>query len=121
QNLTNQRAPARDVDILRYQLQFTNTGGDGATQFTATDIIPVGTTYAPGTLAITAGPNAPATPTDAIGDDFAEFLPASNSVRFRLGSGADEVAGGLLTAIDGPAASTTIAFDVTVDKASGFE
>lgn len=121
QNLTNPGGPARDGDILRYQLQFTNTGGDGATQFTATDIIPVGTTYAPGTLAITAGPNAPATPTDAIGDDFAEFLPASNSVRFRLGSGADEVAGGLLTAIDGPAASTTIAFDVTVDKASGFE
>jgi uncharacterized repeat protein (TIGR01451 family) len=120
QNITNPAQPARPGDTLRYTLQYTNSGGDGATQFIATDAIPGGTTYAPGSLKITSGPNAPASPTDAIGDDLAEFLPASNSVRFRLGQGASNTAGGTLSAAGGPATSTTITFEVTVgDLPSG--
>ena len=116
ENVTDPGQRPEGGDTLRYTVTYTNSGGDGAGQFTASDLIPAGTTYAPGTLAITAGPNAPATPTDAIGDDLAEFLPAPNTVRFRLGQGANNVAGGLLTAAGGPATSTTIAFDVTVDS-----
>ena len=120
QNITNPAQPARSGDVLRYQLQYTNSGGDGATQFIATDTIPGGTTYAPGSLKITSGPNAPASPTDAIGDDLAEFLPASNSVRFRLGQGASNTSGGTLSAAGGPATTTTITFEVTVgDLPSG--
>ena len=115
QNTTNPGQPARSGDTLRYTLEYTNSGGDGATQFTATDLIPGGTAYSPGSLAITSGPNAPATPTDAIGDDLAEYLPASNSIRFRLGEGATNAQGGILTAAGGAAPSTTITFEVTVD------
>ena len=116
QNITNPSQPARSGDVLRYTVAYGNSGGDGATGFTATDVIPGGTTYRPGSLAITAGPNSPATPTDAIGDDLAEFLSASNSVRFRLGQGATNTQGGLLTAASGVAPSTTITFEVTVDS-----
>lgn len=114
-NLSNPGQPVRSGDVLKYTLEFTNSGGDGATQFTATDVIPGGTTYKPGSLAITSGPNSPATPTDAIGDDLAEYLPASNSVRFRLGQGASNTQGGKLTESGGSANATGISFEVTVD------
>ena len=114
-NVTNPGQPAKSGDVLRYTLQYTNTGGDGATQFTAIDTIPAGSTYKTGSLAITAGANSPATPTDAIGDDLAEYLPASNSVRFRLGQGASNTQGGRLTESGGAAPTTTITFETTVD------
>ena len=115
-NLSSPGSAPSAGNVLRYVVEYTNSGGDGATQFTAEDAIPAGTTYLPGSLEITAGPNSPATPTDAIGDDLAEYLPASNSVRFRLGQGATNTQGGSLTAAGGAAPTTTIAFEVTVDS-----
>ena len=117
-SVTNVTAPGQAPqtgDVLRYTVAYANSGSDGATQFTAEDAIPVGTTYVPGSLRITAGPNAPASPTDAIGDDLAEYLPAPQSVRFRLGQGANQTTGGLLTAAGGPASSATITFEVAVN------
>ena len=57
------------------------------------------------------GPGAPAAPTDAAGDDLAEFNVAANRVLFRLGTGATGVAGGRVAA----GASTSFSFDVRVD------
>lgn len=115
ENVTDPGQGPEEGDTLRYTVTYTNSGGDGATQFTAEDAIPVGTTYAPGTLEITAGPD-PSPLTDAIGDDRAEYLPASSSVRFRLGQGANETTGGLLTAAGGAAPTSTVTFEVTVDS-----
>ena len=118
ENVTDPGGPTKSGDVLRYTLQYTNTGGDGATQFTATDMIPAGTTYVPDSLRVTTGPNAPISPSDEIDGDIGEVLPDPidpASVRFRLGQGANGTAGGLLTAAGGTAPSATVTFEVTVD------
>jgi len=116
ENLTNPGGATRSGDTLRYTVTYTNTGGDGATQFVAEDVIPANTTYVPGSLEVTAGPNAPFSPTDAIGDDIGEFIPNANLVRFRLGQGASATRGGLLTAAGGAANSATVSFEVEIDS-----
>lgn len=111
QNLKRPTGPTRPGDTLRYTLSFQNTGQDAADAFVVTDPIPVGATYKPGTLAITAGPNAPATPSDAADADLAEFDPGRGEVRFRLGTGASGTSGGTLA----QGATVTASFDVTID------
>ena len=54
----------------------------------------------------------PGPKTDAAGDDEAEFLAGSNTVRFRVGAGATASAGGTIAAEGG---STEVRFRVTVD------
>ncbi|MBJ7471107.1 MAG: DUF11 domain-containing protein, partial [Solirubrobacteraceae bacterium] len=97
------------ADILEYQIVAENTGNDGAAQVTITDPIPAGTTYVPGSMQITAGPNAGAK-TDAGGDDQATF--AGNQVTIRGGAGANATQGGVLAANGG---STTVRFRVQID------
>jgi uncharacterized repeat protein (TIGR01451 family) len=98
---------AQPGDTLGYTVTFTNSGQDGATGFVATDLIPEGTTYVPGTLQIAGiGPQ-----TDAVGDDLAEFSTSLNSVVFRLGTGATGSTGGLLAASGGTA---SFSFIVTI-------
>ena len=111
-NLTNPGGVTRSGDTLRYTVTYSNVGGDGAAQFVAEDVIPANTTYLPGSLEVTAGPNAPSSPTDAIGDDVGEFLPDANAVRFRLGQGASATRGGLLpvTGVN----SATVTFETVV-------
>ena len=75
------------------------------------DAIPSGTTYVPNSLHITAGPQAPANPTDALGDDAAEFNSGSGGVVFRLGAGGNATTGGTIA----PGETVTVTFDVTID------
>jgi uncharacterized repeat protein (TIGR01451 family) len=114
-NVTHPGGPDARGDTLRYTVTFTNNGQDGARDFLATDVIPTGTTYVPNSLRIVSGPNAPGAPTDASGDDLAEFDTASNKVVFRLGQGATAARGGLLAASGLAGNSTSISFDVTID------
>ncbi|MEM1093845.1 MAG: T9SS type A sorting domain-containing protein [Bacteroidota bacterium] len=97
-------------DILEYTISVANTSPDNATNVVLTDPIPANTTYVPNSLAVASGPNIGAK-TDAAGDDQAEFDGGSNTLTFRLGTGADDTNGGVLA----ENAFTTITFQVEVD------
>jgi uncharacterized repeat protein (TIGR01451 family) len=107
-NLTHPGGPTQPGDTLRYTVDFENTGQDAADGFVVTDPIPAGTTYEENSLSI-GGSGAQ---TDASGDDQAEFDASQDSVRVRLGSGANATSGGSLAENGGSASAT---FDVTVD------
>ena len=115
-NLTHPGGPNERGDRLRYTVAVTNSGQDGARDLVARDPIPVGATYVPGTLRLVSGPSAPASPTDAVGDDLAEFDAAGQEIVFRLGQGASATAGGLLAASGLPGNSTSFSFDVTINS-----
>jgi uncharacterized repeat protein (TIGR01451 family) len=97
-------------DVLEYTITATNTGQDNATNSVLTDPIPANTTYKPGSLQILSGANA-GTKTDAVADDQAEFVTASNQVVFRLGTGANGTTGGTLA----PNSSFSLKFQVTLN------
>ncbi|MEL4319681.1 hypothetical protein WJX64_11765 [Leifsonia sp. YIM 134122] len=111
----NGNSPARPGDTLQYTVNLTNVGGDPAAQSVASDPLPSGTEYVPGSLQIVAGAGAGAK-TDAAGDDQGNYDAASRTVQFRVGAGANATAGGVLA----PGVSTTVRFDATVtDAAAG--
>jgi uncharacterized repeat protein (TIGR01451 family) len=110
-NVTHPGGPDRRGDVLRYTVSYTNTGSDAATNFIARDVVPAGTTYLPGSLHITAGPQAPASPTDALSDDAAEFNPDTGKVVFRRGAGGNATTGGSIA----PNTTVTFTFDVTIN------
>ncbi len=110
-NITHPGGPDQRGDVLRYTVSYKNTGSDAAANFVMRDSIPTGTTYVPGSLRITAGPQAPLNPTDAIGDDAAEFNSATGEVIFRLGAGAKATTGGQIA----PNETDTVTFDVTIN------
>src|SRR5262249_37794038 len=64
-NITHPGGPNLRGDTIRYTVTFTNSGQDGARDFLATDLIPAGATYVPGSLRLVSGPGAPASPTHA--------------------------------------------------------
>jgi len=101
-------------DVLTYTMTVTNraTALDTAINVLLTDAIPVGTTYKPNSLAVTAGANA-GSKSDAADGDQAQFVVGTNSVQFQLGTGAGGVgtSGGRLA----PGQSTAVTFQVTVD------
>ena len=98
-------------DLLEYTISMRNTGLDTAAGVRLSDAIPPGTTYDPGSLAITGGVGTGAA-TDAAGDDLAER--DSGGVTFRLGTGATATAGGSLAV----GASTSVRFRVRVAPAT---
>jgi len=101
-------------DVLRYTVTVSNAADalDAAVNVLLTDVIPAFTTYRPGSLVVSAGPNA-GPKTDAADGDQGEFLGGSAAVRFQLGSGAGGAgtSGGRLA----PGESTTITFEVVVN------
>ncbi|EYF07081.1 DUF3344 domain-containing protein [Chondromyces apiculatus] len=102
-------------DVIQYTVQVVNTGNDTSVNTILTDPLPVGVTYVPGSLAITAGANS-GTKTDAAGDDQGEYTAATRTLRVRLGTGANATQGGTMAI----AATATVTFRVTVDAgASG--
>jgi uncharacterized repeat protein (TIGR01451 family) len=108
------RATARLGDVLTYTVAVSNAGLDAATNVTLRDVIPAGTAYEPGSLAIDG-----TTQTDRAGDDRGEFDTAGNAVVLRVGAGASAAGGGRLAV---GAAPVTVRFQVRVapNVASGF-
>jgi uncharacterized repeat protein (TIGR01451 family) len=110
-NVTHPGGPNVAGDRLKYTVSYTNSGYDGASNFVMRDPIPGGTTFVPGSLAITAGPQAPAHPTDALDNDTGEFNAGANQVVFRLGSGANGTIGGKIA----PGETDTVTFQVSIN------
>jgi len=80
-------------DEVEFTIRLGNTGNDNATNVVLTDPIPPDTTYVPGSLSVSLGPNLGAK-SDVAGDDQAEYDALNNRVVFRMGSGANSVNGG---------------------------
>ncbi|MGH8494279.1 MAG: beta strand repeat-containing protein [Moraxellaceae bacterium] len=99
-------------DTLRWTVTMSNTGLDTATNLTVTDPLPPEVTYKTGTLKIVTAPAGATTgtKTDTAGDDVAEYISGSNSVVFRLGTGATSSTGGSLAY----GQSTSFTFDTIV-------
>ena len=95
-NVTHPGEPAQEGDTLRYTISGTNTGQDGATNFTVTDPLPPDTTFA--SAAVTSGPG------------LVTWEPANHRVLARLGTGATSTAGGVLA----PGASYSLTIEAVV-------
>ena len=83
--------PARPGDKLAYTVTFANTGQDPAVDVVSADVLPPGVTYVPGSLALL---NPATSLTDAADNDVGEYIAATNTIRVRLGGGADGTNGG---------------------------
>ncbi|MGB5008104.1 MAG: T9SS type A sorting domain-containing protein [Ferruginibacter sp.] len=90
-------------DILRYQVNYSNTGNDSSTNTYIVDNIPLGSAFLPGSIRING-----VAKTDAAGDDQAEYDFANNRVVLRIGTGANAVTGGNI----GQGVSGNIQFNV---------
>ena len=103
-------------DELRYTITIENlpSAFDDAINVVLTDLIPVGTTYKPGSLSLDATvPMGPAVGalTDAAGDDTGEYDSNLDQLLVTLGRGATAASGGTLE----PGDSVTLSFSVTID------
>ncbi|MDP2226200.1 MAG: hypothetical protein Q8J78_01810 [Moraxellaceae bacterium] len=99
-------------DTLRWKVEMSNTGLDTGTNLIATDNIPPGLTYLPGSLVVLTGANAGGK-SDTIGDDQAEYISTGTPrVIFRLGTGANGTTGGSLPY----GAATSFHFDTVVNS-----
>jgi uncharacterized repeat protein (TIGR01451 family) len=113
----NGHNPAQIGDKFEYTIDETNTGLDPAVNSQIQDPIPINTTYVPGSLAIVKGANA-GSKTDATDNDQAEFNSSTNTVVFRVGTGA--TAGNIPSPQGGtlnPGDQTVVRFDVTINPA----
>ena len=75
------RTTATIGDILTYTITYTASGTNTATNFEIKDLIPIGTSYVPGTLQWNG-----TSLTDAAGDDAGVFDVSGNRVVFRIGT-----------------------------------
>jgi uncharacterized repeat protein (TIGR01451 family) len=100
-------------DEVEYTVTGTNNGQEAAADLTLVDAIPAGTTYVPGSLEEVAGANAGAK-SDAPADDQAELAAGPDRARFRLGTGADAIQGGLLA----PGEDFEVSFRVRIAPAT---
>ena len=103
-------APANPGDVLTYHLAVKNTGGADAENVVLSDTIPAGTTYVPGSLAVTAGPGTGAV-SDPVDGDRGEVVGTALTVR--LGNGVT-ASGGTLPNTD-TVPETDVSFQVQVD------
>lgn len=96
-----QGSSMRPGDVLEFTSTTRNLGDDTANGVVLTHPLPVGLSYVPGSVRITAGPNA-GNKTDTIGDDQVDYDPATRRLVIRLGSGASASQGGSITPQDMP-------------------
>jgi uncharacterized repeat protein (TIGR01451 family) len=75
------RTTATIGDILTYTITYSASGTNTATNFEIKDLIPIGTSYVPGTLRWNG-----TSLTDAAGDDAGVFDVGGNRVVFRIGT-----------------------------------
>jgi len=108
-------APLLAGDTLEYTIVAENSGTDTSIDTVITDVIPMFTSYVPGSIKVTSGANMGAK-TDAKGDDQGEYDAATKTVTVRVGNGANSMKGGSIPA----GQSSTITFQVKVEPgASG--
>ncbi|MFM8495996.1 MAG: isopeptide-forming domain-containing fimbrial protein, partial [Planctomycetia bacterium] len=104
-------------DVLRYTITVSNPAtspAEAAANVILDDAIPANTTYRPGSLVITSGPNAGAK-TDAVDADQGEFVSGSNLVRFQLGTGAGAGTGVPVGGSLAAGQTTTVTCELTVN------
>ncbi|MFE6235228.1 hypothetical protein [Cellulosimicrobium sp. NPDC057862] len=115
--------PARPGDTLQYTLNYANTGQDPAIDVVSEDVLPPGTTFVPGSLALVPFPGATPVPlTAGPGDDVGEV--DGRTVRVRLGAGASATGGGTMACsgagcTDDGTSRAAYTFQVTLDDAAG--
>jgi gliding motility-associated-like protein len=100
-------------DILEYTLVGKNIGSDISLETYMVDTLDARTTYIPGSISIVHGPNQGAK-TDFAGDDQAEFNSLDNTIKVRIGTGANSTIGGQVNNSSTGADSTVIKFRVVV-------
>ena len=100
-------------DILEYTLVGKNIGSDLSLNTFIVDTLDPRTQYVANSVSIDFGPNS-GPKTDITGDDQAEYDAATNSIKIRIGTGADALTGGEVIASPEGADSTVVRFRVTV-------
>ena len=108
----NNKAEAGET--LTYTLKGKNTGGANANNVLLVDTLPSNITFVPGSLKVIYSPGITAgIYTDMSNDDIAEYIVngQNKTVRFRLGTGANAITGGIITAID----SFVVEFKATIN------
>lgn len=106
-------SPAKAGDTLEYRITLTNTGADSASGAVVRDPLPDGVTFVPGSINVTANPGGgTGVKTDQAGDDQAEYDAANRLVRVRVGTGANDTAGGTLASNT----TTSLTFRVVIDR-----
>jgi uncharacterized repeat protein (TIGR01451 family) len=111
--LSGGRTTAVLGDTITYTLKVRNKGTDPATNVVITDQFYGAIDYVPGSSQIINGPNAGAK-TDFIGDDQVDFLTGSNTIKFRIGNGANGTTGGTMGITPATFDSTTVSFKVKI-------
>jgi uncharacterized repeat protein (TIGR01451 family) len=97
-------------DVVQYTIVATNNGTDFGDNTRITDVLPSNVTYLPGTLRI-----AGVLKTDAAGDDQAEYNLGTNTITYRIGTGATSSLGGTLITTQ----SVTVTYQVTINAVGG--
>ncbi len=102
-------------EILTYRIKASNLAGAGnGLEVVASDTLPEGITYLPGSLRLLHNPGfITGNYTDAIGDDQAEYIVNGSvrTVRFRMGTGATATVGGTIPGGD----SCVVEFQATIN------
>ena len=110
----NANNKAEAGETLTYTFKGKNTGGANANNIVLVDTLPSNITFVPGSLKVLYSPGITAgTYTDLSNDDIAEYIVngQNKSVRFRLGTGANAITGGIITALD----SFVVEFKATIN------
>jgi uncharacterized repeat protein (TIGR01451 family) len=109
----NSSGTAEPGEILTYKLKGKNISSISALALILKDSLPASVTYVSNSLMINYGPGMTAgTKTDAAGDDIAEYDVTTNTITFRVGTGADAVSGGSVA----PPDSFEVQFQVIVNN-----
>ncbi len=94
ENITHPGAAvASPGDLLEYTVSGLNIGSDPAVNTYITDKIEGNAAYVPNSIVVTYGPNSGAK-TDAAGDDQAEYIASTKTIKVRIGTGANSFQGG---------------------------
>jgi large repetitive protein len=100
-------------DILEYTLVGKNIGSDLSLNTFMVDTLDPRTVYIPNSISYTFGSNN-GVKTDLTGDDQAEYNAVNKTLKFRIGTGANNAAGGQVPASSTGADSTVVKFRVQV-------
>ncbi len=100
-------------DILEYTLIGKNIGSDVSINTYMVDTLDPRTTYVPNSISIVHGPNL-GVKTDVANDDQAEYNSTNKTLKFRIGTGANNIFGGQVFASSSGSDSTVVKFRVQV-------